>query len=142
MSQIIVPDRRRRGSRCSRKLDKLGKRASDTAELSFVDCRVPVANTIGEIGRGFQQQMAQFQNERMIAAYMASATCRLALERTVAYLKERQVFGRPLLDNQYIQFRLAELVAEVDLLRKYNYACAEAIVPARTSPRRWRRSPS
>ena len=70
MSQIVVPTDVP-GFQVSRKLDKLGNRSSDTAELSFDDVRVPVANTIGEIGRGFQQQMAQFQNERMIAAYMA-----------------------------------------------------------------------
>jgi citronellyl-CoA dehydrogenase len=127
MSQILFPTDAA-GFSVSRKLDKLGQRSSDTAELSFVDARVPVANTIGDVGRGFQQQMAQFQNERLIAAYMAAGNMRLALDRTVAYVRERQAFGRSLADNQWIQFRLAELVAEVDLLRQYNYACAEAIV--------------
>jgi len=127
MSQIIVPTATP-GLTVSRKLDKLGQRSSDTAELSFVDVRVPVANTIGEIDRGFQQQMTQFQNERLIASYMATGQMAVALERTGAYLAERQAFGRPLLDNQYLQFRLAELVAELDLLRHYNYACAEAIL--------------
>ena len=74
MSQVVVPTDVP-GFSVSRKLDKLGMRASDTAELVFEDLRVPVSNTIGEIGRGFQQQMAQFQNERMIAAYqMVGAT--------------------------------------------------------------------
>jgi citronellyl-CoA dehydrogenase len=127
MSQIVLPTDVD-GFSVSRKLDKLGQRSSDTAELSFVDARVPVANTIGEIGRGFQQQMAQFQNERLIAAYMACGNMRLALDRTIEYVRQRQAFGRPLADNQWIQFRLAELVAEVDLLREYNYACADAIV--------------
>ena len=114
------------GFRVSRKLNKLGNRASDTAELSFEDMRVPVANTIGEIGRGFQQQMAQFQNERMIACYTAVGAMGRAIERTVEYVRQREVFGKPLLDHQYLQFRLAELTAELDLLRHYNYACAEA----------------
>jgi citronellyl-CoA dehydrogenase len=127
MSQIVVPTDVE-GFSVSRKLDKLGQRSSDTAELSFVDARVPVDNTIGEIGRGFQQQMAQFQNERLIASYMATGNMRLALERTIAYVNERQAFGRSLADNQWIQFKLAELVAEVDLLRHYNYACAQAMV--------------
>jgi citronellyl-CoA dehydrogenase len=127
MSQIVFPTDAP-GFSVSRKLDKLGQRSSDTGELSFVDARVPVANTIGEIGRGFQQQMAQFQNERLIAAYMACGTMRLALDRTIAYVNQRQAFGRPLADNQWIQFKLAELVAEVDLLRQYNYACAAAVV--------------
>jgi len=127
MSQIIVPTDTP-GFSVSRKLDKLGQRSSDTAELSFVDMRVPVENTVGDVGRGFQQQMAQFQNERLIAAYMSTGNMVDALARTIAYVRERQAFGRPLGDNQWIQFKLAELVAEVDLLRTYNHACAQAIV--------------
>lgn len=125
MSQIIVPTNTP-GFSVSRKLNKLGNRASDTAELAFVDVRVPVSNTIGDIGRGFQQQMNQFQNERMIACYNAVGAMDQAIERTVAYLRDRHAFGKALVENQYIQFRLAELTAEVDLLRHYNYACAEA----------------
>ncbi len=127
MSQIVVPTDVE-GFSVSRKLDKLGQRSSDTAELSFVDVRVPVEHTIGDIGRGFQQQMAQFQNERLIAAYMATGNMLAALDKTMAYTRERRAFGRPLSDNQYIQYSLAELVAEVDLLRQYNYACADAVV--------------
>jgi len=125
MSQIIVPTDTP-GFSVSRKLDKLGMRASDTALLSFDDCRVPVAFTIGAIGKGFQQQMAQFVVERMWGAYAVVGACDLALERTAAYLRERSVFGEPLLAKQYIQFKLAELAAEVDLLRAYNRSIAEA----------------
>ena len=125
MSQIVVPTDIE-GFTVSRKLDKLGNRASDTAELSFVDARVPVENTIGEIGQGFQQQMAQFQTERMIACYIAVGQMTEALERTAAYLKERRAFGKRLIDNQHIQYRLADLWAELDLVRHYNYACAQA----------------
>ena len=125
MSQIIVPTATP-GFSVSRKLDKLGNRSSDTAELSLVDVRVPVANTVGEIGRGFQQQMAQFQNERMIAAYMAVGGMQVALDRTIAYVKDRSAFGAPLATNQHIQFELADLAAEIDLVRHYNHACAEA----------------
>ncbi|MEZ5229799.1 MAG: acyl-CoA dehydrogenase family protein [Acidimicrobiales bacterium] len=125
MSQIIVPTTTP-GFSVSKKLDKLGMRASDTALLSFDDCRVPVANTIGEIGKGFQQQMAQFVVERMWAAYSVVGACEAAIERTVGYLRERHVFGEPLLAKQYIQFKLAELNAEIDLLRSYNRSIAEA----------------
>jgi citronellyl-CoA dehydrogenase len=125
MSQIVVPTDRP-GFTVSRKLDKLGNRSSDTAELSFNDLRVPVANTIGEIGRGFHQQMAQFQNERMIAAYLSIGGMLVAVERTIEYVKARHAFGRPLADNQHIQFALAELVAEIDVARAYNHTCAEA----------------
>jgi citronellyl-CoA dehydrogenase len=127
MSQIVFPTDTP-GFSVSRKLRKLGNRSSDTAELSFTDARVPVANTIGEAGRGFQQQMTQFQNERMIAAYTAVGAMDRALSLTAAYLRDRQTFGRPLLSRQYVQFRLAELAAEVDTLRHYNYACAEAYI--------------
>ncbi len=125
MSQIVFPTDVP-GFSVSRSLKKLGNRSSDTAELSFVDARVPVANTIGEIGHGFTQQMRQFQNERMIAAYCAVGAMQTALDRTAAYLRERRAFGKPLMDNQYLQYRLAELSADVDLLRHYNYACADA----------------
>lgn len=125
MSQIVVPTDRP-GFSVSRSLHKLGNRCSDTAELSFVDLRVPVANTIGEIGRGFQQQMVQFQNERLIAVYAAIGAMDLALERTVAYLRQRRTFGRPLIDNQHVQFTMAELRADLDLLRHYAYAGAAA----------------
>ena len=125
MSQILFPTDTP-GFSVSRKLRKLGNDCSDTAELAFAGARVPVANTIGRAGRGFQQQMSQFQNERMIASYTAVGAMDTALRRTAGYLRERQAFGQPLLSKQYVQFRLAELSAEVDMLRQYNYACAAA----------------
>lgn len=125
MSQLIVPTSTP-GFQVSRKLDKLGQRSSDTAELLLVDVRVPVDHTIGTEGRGFTQQMAQFVVERMFAAYTAVGSLQRALDRTRDYLRQRTSFGQPLIANQYLAFRLAELSAEVDLLRKYNYAAAEA----------------
>ncbi len=125
MSQIVVPTDTP-GFSVSRKLDKLGMRASDTAELAFDDVRVPVDNTIGEAGRGFQQQMTQFQNERMIAAYQMVGAVELAMERTVAFLSERRAFGAPLLANQSIQYELADIAAELDMLRHHNWAAVAA----------------
>ncbi|MDE0121346.1 MAG: acyl-CoA dehydrogenase family protein [bacterium] len=125
MSQILVPTDVA-GFEVSRKLDKLGMRASDTGLLTFSDMAVPVSNTIGEVGKGFQQQMSQFVVERMWAAYSAVGACERALDRTARYLRERKVFGKPLLGHQYVSFRLAEIAAELDLLRHYNYATAEA----------------
>jgi len=127
MSQIVVPTDSP-GFTVSRKLDKLGMRSSDTAELSFTDMRVPVAFTIGETGRGFQQQMAQFERERMIACYLSVGAMQEAVRRTVEYLRERTAFGAPLLANQHLQYRLAELDAEIEALRQLNYGCAEAIM--------------
>jgi len=134
MSQLIVPTATP-GFRVSRKLDKVGNRSSDTAELVFEDMRVPVANTIGTPGRGFQQQMAQFVVERMFAAYSTVGAAQRALERTRDYLRQREAFGRPLLANQHLAYRLAELSAEVDLLRQYNYACAEAFMAGEDTTR-------
>lgn len=125
MSQIVVPTDTP-GFEVSRKLDKLGMRASDTGLLSFHDVRVPVTNVIGTEGMGFQQQMAQFVVERMWGAYGAVGGMERALERTREYARQRIVFGRPLLKNHHIQYRSAELAAEVDLLKHYNYATAEA----------------
>ncbi len=125
ISQIIVPTDTP-GFQVSGKLDKLGMRSSDTAVLTFDDMRVPVSNTIGEIGRGFQQQMSQFQDERMIAAYQMVGAMEYALERTADYLKQRIAFGQPLMANQHLAYELADLASEVDLLKYYNYHAAAA----------------
>ncbi|MGD9704546.1 MAG: acyl-CoA dehydrogenase family protein [Acidimicrobiia bacterium] len=125
MSQIIVPTNVA-GFHATKIPDKLGMRASDTGTLTFDDCRVPVANTIGTIGRGFQQQMAQFVVERMWGSYAVVGACDRALERTRDYCRERNVFGKPLTGHQYLSFRLAELAAEVDVLRHYHRSIVEA----------------
>ena len=127
MSQIVFPTDTP-GFSVSRKLDKLGQRSSDTAELSFVDARVPVANAIGTVDHGCQQQMAQFQNERLIAAYLSVGGMEAALERTVEWCRQRPTFGKPLIENQHVQFTLAELMAEVELAKQFNRTCAEAVV--------------
>jgi citronellyl-CoA dehydrogenase len=127
MSLIVVPTGTD-GVVVSRKLEKLGMWSSDTAELSFSDVRVPVSNTIGEIGRGFQQQMVQFQAERLITMYKQVGAIEQALGRTRGYLLERQAFGKPLMANQHLQFALAELSARHDMLRHYARAAADAVL--------------
>jgi citronellyl-CoA dehydrogenase len=124
MSQIIVPTDTA-GFSVGRKIAKMGNHSSDTAELVLDEVRVPVANTVGRVGKGFQQQMSQFQDERLMGAYMATAGMRRAIVRTGEYLKVRHAFGEPLINNQYLRFRLAELAAEVDILQEYNYTAAE-----------------
>jgi len=126
MSQIVVPTDVD-GFEVSRKLDKLGMRASDTAELVFTDVRVPITNTIGTEGNGFQQQMAQFQNERMIAAYQLVGAIEGAIEKTVDYVRSRPAFGGTLADNQVIQYELADIAAELDMLRHHNWATVVAM---------------
>ncbi len=127
MSLIVVPTAID-GVAVSRKLEKLGMWSSDTAELSFTDVRVPVSNTIGDVGRGFQQQMVQFQAERLMTFYKEVGSIELALERTKAYLRDRRVFGAPLLANQHLQFVLAELSARHDVLKHYARTTADAVL--------------
>jgi citronellyl-CoA dehydrogenase len=127
MSLIVVPTATE-GVAVSRKLEKLGMWSSDTAELSFSDVRVPVANTIGEVGRGFQQQMGQFQAERLITFYKQVGSIELALDRTREYLRERRAFGAPLLANQHLQFVLAELSARHDVLKHYARTAADVVL--------------
>jgi citronellyl-CoA dehydrogenase len=127
MSIIVVPTSCD-GVVVSRKLEKLGMWSSDTAELSFTDVRVPVANTIGEIGRGFQQQMVQFQAERLITVYKQVGAIEQALRRTKSYLSQRQAFGKPLMANQHLQFVMAELSARHDMLKHYARASADAVI--------------
>jgi citronellyl-CoA dehydrogenase len=127
MSLIVVPTAID-GVVVSAKLEKLGMWSSDTAELSFSDVRVPVSNTIGEIGRGFQQQMVQFQAERLITMYKQVGAVEQALARTRGYLIERQAFGKPLMANQHLQFALAELSARHDMLKHYARAAADAVL--------------
>ncbi|MDH4145051.1 MAG: acyl-CoA dehydrogenase, partial [Acidimicrobiia bacterium] len=127
MSQIVVPTDVA-GFSVSKKLDKLGMRASDTAWLTFDEVRVPLANTIGEAGRGFQQQMRQFQAERMILNYNAIGAMKEALTRTGEYTRERQLFGGPLAAQQYVPYTLAELAAEVRAFEALCHACAEAYI--------------
>lgn len=119
MSQIIVPAGTP-GFEVVRKLDKLGNRSSDTAELRLENARVPVTNTIGEVGRGFQQQMGQFIIERLSACFSIVGSTEWALEKTREYLKVREVFGEPLANRQYPVFMLTELSADVELLKAMN----------------------
>ncbi len=130
MSQIVVPTSTA-GFRVARILDKLGNRSSDTAELELDAVRVPVSFTIGTIGRGFHQQMAQFVTERLTASYTVAAQCREALERTRDYLRTRRAFGGTLADKQYVAFTMAELSARVDLLVSHNHQCADDVVAGR-----------
>jgi citronellyl-CoA dehydrogenase len=117
------------------KLEKIGNHASDTAELVFDEVRVPAANRIGEEGMGFIYQMRQFQKERMVAAIGAAAAAQSMLGKTVDYVKERVVFGEPLARKQHVQFTLAELQTDIEMLRQLNYHCVRMIVAGEDSTR-------
>ncbi len=112
------------GFEVSRKLDKMGMRASDTAELAFQQCRVPVDNLLGVEGRGFQQLAAGLQRERVMAAVLALSGAAQALEDTIAYLRERTAFGEPLAARQALRHRVADLATELEAARQLVYHAA------------------
>jgi citronellyl-CoA dehydrogenase len=120
-SQVIVPTDTPGFS--YQLLDKIGNRGSDTGQLFFEDVRVPVSNTIGEVGRGFQQQMQQFQDERLIACIMANAGAEILWELTKRYCEERVLFGKPLSKMQVTQFKFVEMMTQITAARELAYAC-------------------
>ena len=111
-SLICVP-MKTRGVEIARKLKKAGMNSSDTAQIHFDDVRVPQRYRIGEEGMGFMYQMMQFQEERLWAA-AGWQKSKFIIQETIDYLRERKAFGKPLLDNQYIYYKLAELQTEVE----------------------------
>ena len=113
------------GVTVERTLNKLGMRASDTALIYFDDVRVPQRNRVGQEGEGFTYQMIQFQEERLWGAVTLLRPMEKAIEETIEYTRERKVFGAPVLDNQVVHFRLAELQTEIELLRSLIYRAAE-----------------
>lgn len=104
-------------------LDKIGHWGSDTGQLFFEDVRVPAANTIGEIGRGFQQQMMQFQDERLVACVSAMAGSALLWEETRRWAEERVLFGKPLSKMQNTQFKMVELYTQITAAKELVNAC-------------------
>jgi len=103
------------------KIKKIGMWSSDTVPLFFDNVRVPKKNIIGEEGMGFVYQMIQFQQERIFGMAAAIYGLEKCINDTIAYTKERKVFGRSVLDNQYVHFQLAEMQTEIELLRALLY---------------------
>ncbi len=127
MSLIIVPTDTP-GFSVSKKLEKLGNHSSDTAILSFDNVRVPQANRIGAEGMGFMLQMQQFQKERLAGAIMSAAGMEKIIRMTIDYCRQRHTFGKPLIDNQWIHFKLCELLTEVEALRQLAYHCVRTLI--------------
>jgi len=110
------------------KIRKIGMDASDTAQLFFDDVRVPQANVIGQEGMGFTYQMLQFQEERLWGAASSLRMMDNMIDQTIDYTRERKAFGKSILDNQVVHFRLAELRTEVEALRSLTYRAVEDYV--------------
>ena len=126
-SLIIVP-MKTRGVTVERKLRKIGMNSSDTALIHFDDVRVPQRHLIGQEGLGFMYQMLQFQEERLWGAANALRGLDNAVRDTIEYTRSRKTFGRPVLDNQVVHFRLAELTTEIEALRALVYRATEMYV--------------
>lgn len=104
-----------------RKLDKVGMRASDTAELVFTDCRVPEENLLGEENKGFFHIMWELQGERLMGAVGIVAAAQYALDEAIAYAKERVQFRRPIASFQAIAHRIAEMATLIEAARQFTY---------------------
>jgi len=123
-SLICLP-MKTKGVEVARKLDKLGMRSSDTAQIFFDHVRVPQHFLIGEEGKGFTYQMMQFQEERLWAAAAYLKAMERMIAQTTDYTRNRKAFGKAILDNQVVHFRLAELATEIELLRALVYRACE-----------------
>ncbi|MGF6329707.1 acyl-CoA dehydrogenase [Pseudomonas sp. BS3782 TE3695] len=109
------------GFNVGRQLKKMGWWASDTAELFFDDCRVPVSHLIGAENMGFACIMGNFQSERLALALMANMTAQLALEESLKWARQREAFGKPIGKFQVLKHRLAEMATALEVSREFTY---------------------
>jgi acyl-CoA dehydrogenase len=121
---LLVVERGTPGFTVTGRLEKLGWHCSDTAELSFVDARVPAANLVGPENSGFIQIATQFVTERLALAAQAYATAQRALDLAVDWARQRSTFGRPLISRQLVQHTLTEMTRRIDLARVYTHHVA------------------
>lgn len=121
---ILLVELNRAGVSVSRKLDKVGMRSSDTAELIFDEVRVPAKNLLGQDGQGFYQIMWELQGERMIAAAGAVGAAQYAYDLALDYAKKRQQFGQSIVHFQVISHMLAEMATEIEACRQLTYSVA------------------
>ncbi|MDR2991257.1 MAG: acyl-CoA dehydrogenase family protein [Burkholderiaceae bacterium] len=126
-SLIIVP-MKTKGVTVAKKIRKIGMDASDTAQLFFDDVRVPQRYRIGEEGMGFIYQMEQFQFERLWGALNTAAFARRSIDITIDYVRTRKAFGRALLDNQIVHYKLAEFEADVEAVRSLAWRGVDMVV--------------
>jgi len=120
---LLVVERGMPGFERGRRLEKVGMKAQDTAELSFADVRVPAANVLGEVGQGFIYLMQNLAQERLSIAVGATAGAAAALAMTLDYTKERKAFGKPVAAFQNTRFELAEMDTEIDVTRAFVDRC-------------------
>ncbi|HRJ69764.1 MAG TPA: acyl-CoA dehydrogenase family protein [Beijerinckiaceae bacterium] len=131
-SLVVVETDDAPGFERGRNLDKIGIKTNDTSELFFNDVRIPTANLLGpQEGQGFFQLMSQLPQERLLIANQAMAMIERALAVTIAYVKERKVFGKPVLEFQNTQFKLAELKSEATMMKVFVDHCVGELIAGR-----------
>jgi acyl-CoA dehydrogenase len=134
---LLVVDKGTPGFEVTRKLDKMGWRSSDTAELSYTDVRVPAVNLVGAENTGFLQIAGAFVSERVGLAAQAYSSAQRCLDLTVQWCRDRETFGRPLISRQSVQNTLAEMARRIDVARVYTRHVVErqlaGAAPAATS---------
>ena len=122
---LLILERGMPGFERGRNLQKVGMHSQDTAELSFTDVRVPLANLLGEENQGFFQLVAKLPQERMSIAVAGVAEARAAFENTLRYVQERRAFGRPIGSFQHSRFVLAEIATEIDVAQTFVDRCVD-----------------
>ena len=130
---LIVVEKGTPGFEVSRKLDKMGWRSSDTAELSYTDVRVPAANLVGAENSGFLQIAAAFVSERVGLAAQAYSSAQRCLDITAQWCRDRETFGRPLISRQSVQNTLAEMARRIDVARVYTRYVVERQLAGETN---------
>ncbi|PHS54709.1 MAG: acyl-CoA dehydrogenase [Lutibacter sp.] len=123
---IFIIDRDSAGV-SSTKLDKLGWRASDTAEIAFDNVVIPASNLMGEEGKGFSYIMSHFALERLVMGVNAHARAEFALDYAIQYMSERQAFGKKLNEFQALRHKIAEMASEVEMCKEFNYSVAKRL---------------
>jgi alkylation response protein AidB-like acyl-CoA dehydrogenase len=123
---LLVIERDTPGFERGRNLDKIGRHCQDTAELSFMDCRVPVANRLGEENKGFYYMMFNLAQERLNIAVSAVAAARYSFDMTLTYVKEREAFGQPIGSFQSNRFAMAEMATEIEIGQAFVDRCVAA----------------
>lgn len=117
-----------------KKLEKIGLRGQDTSELFFSDVRVPVENMLGEESGGFTCLMTELAKERLVIGIRAAASLESMLDKTVAYTKDRVVFGKPLFEFQNTRFKLADVKARTEMLRVFIDDCLQKLLDGELTP--------
>ena len=123
---IFIVDRSAKGVSAV-KLDKLGWRASDTAEIAFDNVEIPVENLLGEEGKGFPYIMQHFALERLLMGVNAHARAEFAVDYAIKYMEERVAFGKSLDKFQVLRHKIAEMASRVDMCREYNYSITKRL---------------